>query len=206
MNPEIIIIGAGGHGRVIADIVKSAGDTVLGFLDDGIADSNIYGRILGTVSDCVKFKDKLFIIAIGNNEVRKNISIKYPDLNYYTAIHPSAIISDFAIIGRGTCVMPGAVIAAGAKVGAHCIVNTNAVIEHDCVLEDFVHVSPAAALCGTVSVGEGTHIGAGAVVINNIRIAPHSVIGAGAAVIRNADSPGTYVGVPARRHKNGELP
>lgn len=206
MNPEIIIIGAGGHGRVIADIVKSAGDTVLGFLDDGIADSNIYGRILGTVSDCVKFKDKLFIIAIGNNEVRKSIFLKYPDLNYYTAIHPSAIISDFAIIGRGTCVMPGAVIAAGAKVGAHCIVNTNAVIEHDCTLEDFVHVSPAAALCGTVSVGEGTHIGAGAVVINNIRIAPHSVIGAGAAVIRNADSPGTYVGVPARRHKNGELP
>ena len=201
MKREIIIIGAGGHGRVIADIVKSAGDTVLGFLDDGIADSNIYGRILGTVSDCVKFKDKLFIIAIGNNEVRKNISIKYPDLNYYTAIHPSAIISDFAIIGRGTCVMPGAVIAAGAKVGAHCIVNTNAVIEHDCVLEDFVHVSPAAALCGTVSVGEGTHIGAGAVVINNIRIAPHSVIGAGAAVIRNADSPGTYVGVPARKIK-----
>ena len=206
MNPEIIIIGAGGHGRVIADIVKSAGDTVLGFLDDGIADSNIYGRILGTVSDCVKFKDKLFIIAIGNNEVRKSIFLKYPDLNYYTAIHPAAIISDFAIIGRGTCVMPGAVIAAGAKVGAHCIVNTNAVIEHDCTLEDFVHVSPAAALCGTVSVGEGTHIGAGAVVINNIRIAPHSVIGAGAAVIRNADSPGTYVGVPARRHKNGELP
>ena len=203
MKREIIIIGAGGHGRVIADIVKSAGDTVLGFLDDNPAGSN---SIVGAVNDCVKFKDKLFIIAIGNNEVRKNISIKYPDLNYYTAIHPSAIISDFAIIGRGTCVMPGAVIAAGAKVGAHCIVNTNAVIEHDCVLEDYVHVSPSATLCGTVRVGEGTHIGAGAVVINNIRIAPHSVIGAGAAVIRNADSPGTYVGVPARRHKNGELP
>lgn len=201
MNPEIIIIGAGGHGRVIADIVKSAGDTVLGFLDDGVAGSNICGRILGAVSDCIKFKDKLFIIAIGNNEVRKNISLKYPDLNYYTAVHPAAAVSDSARIGSGTCVMPGAVIAAGAKVGAHCIVNTNAVIEHDCVLEDYVHVSPSATLCGTVRVGEGTHIGACAVAVNNIRIAPHSVIGAGAAVIRNADSPGTYVGVPARKIK-----
>ena len=74
-------------------------------------------------------------------------------------------------------------------------------IEHDCVLEDYVHVSPSATLCGTVRVGEGTHIGACAVAVNNIRIAPHSVIGAGAAVIRNADSPGTYVGVPARKIK-----
>lgn len=198
MNREVIIIGAGGHGRVIADTVKAAGDTALGFLDDNPAGSN---SIVGAVNDCVKFKDKLFIIAIGNNEVRKSIFLKYPDLNYYTAIHPSAIISDFAGIGRGTCVMPGAVIAAGAKVGAHCIVNTNAVIEHDCVLEDYVHVSPSATLCGTVRVGEGTHIGACAVAVNNIAIAPRCIVGAGAAVIRSAEQSGTYVGVPARKIK-----
>ena len=97
--------------------------------------------------------------------------------------------------------MPGAVINAGAVVGKHCIINTGAVVEHDNSLEDYVHISPNAALGGTVRIGEGTHVGIGACVRNNIRICGGYIIGAGAAVVKNITEPGTYVGVPAGKIK-----
>ena len=94
--------------------------------------------------------------------------------------------------------MAGAVINACASVGEHCIINTRAVVEHDNVIEDYVHISPNAALGGTVRVGEQTHIGIGASVRNNIEICEGCIIGAGAAVVKNMTESGTYVGVPAR--------
>lgn len=196
MCKEVIIIGAGGHGRVVADIVKKSGDKVLGFLDDK-NDTDI--NVLGKINDCVKYTDKLFIIAIGNNKIRKEIAEKYPFLKYYTAIHPRAVIADNVVIMEGTCVMANAVINNSAKIGRHSIINTNATVEHDNILSDFVHVSPNAALCGTVVVGEGTHIGAGAVVRNNISITSDCVVGIGAAVVSNIEVSGVYIGVPARK-------
>ena len=95
--------------------------------------------------------------------------------------------------------MPNAVVNAGAKIGCHCIVNTGGIVEHDSVLENFVHVSVGAKLCGTVHVGESTWIGAGAVVRNNLSIGSHCMIGAGAVVVNDIVDAGTYVGVPARR-------
>lgn len=194
MDKEVVIIGAGGHGRVVSDIIKQSGDRVLGFLDDADV-KNL--PMLGKVKDCIKYKDKYVIIAIGNNEIRKKIAEQYPMLNYYTAIHPSAIISPVAKIGKGSCVMSLAVVNSDATIGEHSIINTHATVEHDCIIGDFVHVCPNATLCGTVNVGNNTQIGAGAVVKNNINIAADCVIGVSAAVVKEIKKAGVYVGVPA---------
>ncbi len=147
MNKEIILIGAGGHAKVISDIIKKNHDIVYGYLAD-IAPNDVSLNWLGKIDDYYKYKDKLFIIAIGSNEARKIISDKCKDINYYTAIHPSSIISDKVSIDEGSCVMAGAVINENVKIGKHCIINTNATIEHDDVIEDFVHISPRSVLWG----------------------------------------------------------
>lgn len=203
MSESVIIIGKSGHGKVIADIVLSSGDKVMGFLDDAYTENEtILGfPLLGRVEDSVKYSDCRFIIAIGNAKIRERIADRL-DVEWYTAVHPSAVVSKLDVeIGEGTAVMANAVINPSAKIGRHCIVNTSAVVEHDNVLEDYVHISPKAVLAGTVHVGKSTHIGAGATVINNISIAADSIIGGGAAVIRDISDSGTYVGVPARRKK-----
>ncbi len=195
MSEQVMIIGAGGHGRVIADIIKKSGDTVVGFLDN---DTQKPG-VLGSVSDCFKYPDKKFVIAIGNNGIRKKLAMEYPDLSYYTAVHPAAVIGENVTVGKGTVIMANAVINPGTQVGEHCILNTASVTEHDCRLSDFVHLSPGAVLCGTVTVGEGCHIGANAVVRNNISIEKDIVVGCGGAVVKNLEQPGVYIGVPAKR-------
>lgn len=187
MNRNVIIIGAGGHGQVIGDIVCASGDNLLGFLDDN-------KDCLGKIKDYVNFPDAEFIIGIGNNNIRKELS-KY-NCKWYTAIHPSAIISPSVKIGEGSVVMPNAVINANAVIGKHCIINTGAIVEHDNILEDFVHISPGAKLGGTVHIGEGTWIGIGASVKNNIEICSDTIIGAGALVVKNIKNQGTYIGVP----------
>ncbi len=194
MNKKVIIMGAGGHSKVIADIVKKSGDILMGFLDD----SNTSPQILGCISDCIKYPDNYFIIAIGNNKVRKRICEQYPNIKYYTAVHPNAIIGENVAIGDGSCIMANAVINPSSIIGKHCIINTHATIEHDNVIEDFVHISPGAVLCGTVTVGTATHVGAGAVIRNNVDIAPNCMIGMGATVIHSISKSGTYVGTPAR--------
>lgn len=194
MNKEVMIIGASGHGKVIADIIHKCGDKVYGYLDDDLSKPGV----IGSVSDCEKYKDKFFIIAIGNNKIRKRIAEKYYYLNYYKAIHPTAVLAEDVIIGDGTAVMANAVVNPSARVGKHCIINTSAVIEHDNVICDYVHVSPKTVLCGTVEVGEATHIGAGAVIKNNIKIGSNITIGVGAAVVKNIEKEGIYVGVPAK--------
>lgn len=199
MCKEVIIIGAGGHGKVIADIINKSGDKVIGFLDDGCTEKKVLDYpVLGKTEDCLKYKDKEFFIAIGNNAVRKKISEKYSILKYYTAIHPSAVIAMDVEIGEGSCVMAGVVINTSSKIGKHCIINSGSVVEHDNRLADFVHLSPGAILCGTVSVGECTHIGGGVTVKNNTNIVGDTVLGVGAAVVKDIDIPGVYGGVPAR--------
>lgn len=199
MHKEVIIIGAGGHGKVIADIIEKSGDKVCGFLDDGAENKEVFGYpVLGKTQDCHKFSDKEFFIAIGNNGIRKKIATENNGLKFYTAIHPSAIISRGVEIGIGTCVMAGSVINADTKIGKHVIINSGSVVEHDNILADYVHLSPGAVLCGTVRVGECTHIGAGVTVKNNTSITSDTVIGVGVAVVSDIETSGTYCGVPAK--------
>lgn len=201
MCKEVIIIGAGGHAKVICDIIRKSGDKAVGFLDDSISEGTVIMgmSVLGKTNKIGEYKNKEFIIGIGNNTVRKMFSEKYSDIHFYTAVHPSAVISEGVIIGKGSCVMAGAVINACAHIGEHCIINSSATVEHDCFVGDFSHVSPGAVLCGTVKCGKGVHIGAGAVVKNNIDITDNVIIGAGAVVVKNITNTGTYVGVPAKK-------
>ena len=200
---DVIIIGAGGHGKVIADIVLAAGDRLLGFLDDGRIGQKVLGfPVLGGIQDYVNYKGAEFVIAIGNAQIREQIASDLQDVRWYTAVHPAAVISPLEVtVGDGTVIMANAVINPGASVGRHCIVNTAAVVEHDNRIGDFVHVSVGAKLAGVVSVGKSTWIGVGAAVKNATSICGGCMIGAGAVVVKDITECGTYVGVPARRIK-----
>ena len=199
---RLIIIGAGGHGKVVADIAAKIGYTDICFADDHAEGQCLGFPILGGTAHLAAWNDGAtdFVIGIGNNAVRKKIAEEY-DINWVRLVHPSAQIGLQASIGRGTVVMAGAVINACASVGEHCIINTRAVVEHDNVLEDYVHISPNAALGGTVRVGALTHIGIGASVRNNIDICGGCTIGTGAAVVKNIQDSGVYIGVPTRKIK-----
>ena len=203
MHKDVIIIGAGGHAKVIADIVRKSGDNLVGFLDDSKeAGSEFFDAfILGKTGSYCEYPDKEFIIAIGNNAIRKKIVEQMQGASFYTAIHPTAVIGEGVSVGEGTCVMASAVLNADAKIGKHCIINTASVVEHDNMILDYVHISPAAALAGTVTVGEKTHIGIGVKVKNNTVICADVIVGAGAVVVKNITEAGTYIGVPARKVK-----
>jgi len=193
---NIAVIGASGHGHVVADCVQSNKNLIFkGFFDDDTTKKS-----LGLVANCEKYPEFSFVFGIGNNETRKKIA-SLLHVEWQSVIHPSAIISPSAEIGEGTVVMPGAIINARAKIGKHCIINTGAIIEHDNVIEDYVHISVGAKLGGTVHVGQSTTIGIGAVVKNNISICAGSVVGAGAVVVHDIVEEGIYIGVPAKNIK-----
>lgn len=205
MTKDVIIIGAGGHAKVIADIIEKSGDNLIGFLDDNeeIQNKVIYNnkKVLGKTSDCLRYKDKVFIIGIGNNKVRKLINEQY-NLNWYTAIHPTAIIANNVEIGHGTAIMAGAIINPCTKIGNHCIINTKVSIDHDNNIENYVHISPGSTLCGTVTIEELNWICTGVTIINNIIIKKNNVIGAGTVVVKNIEENNkTYVGIPAKKLK-----
>lgn len=200
MSERVVVIGGGGHAKVVVDCIRASGDTVEGILDDNLAlGTSVLGApVLGKVCDYTRYRNCTFIVAIGNNAVRHKIADML-DVKWYTAIHPTAVVSGYACVGEGTVVLARAVINAGATVGRHCIVNTGAIVEHDNLLADYVHISPGAALGGTVTVGEETHVGIGATIRNNITICAHCVIGAGAVVVKNICETGTYIGIPIRK-------
>ncbi len=202
MHNRLVIIGAGGHGKVVADIALKLGYTDISFLDDNSVGECFNFPIIGTTNDVVALNDEKtdFVIAVGNNLIRKSIAERY-DINWTTLIHPSAVIATSVSIGKGTVVMAGAIINPCAIIGNHCIINTCAVVEHDNLLGDYVHISPNAALGGTVTVGQATHIGIGATVKNNIEICSDCTIGAGAVVVKAIDEVGVYTGVPVRKIK-----
>jgi len=201
-NRPYIIIGAGGHASVIADILFKCGYSVKGFLDDAVAVGTIVlgAKVLGNTDSCMDHPECLFIIGVGDNNTRKRIALSYP-LEYGAAIHPSAVIGRQVGIGRGTVVMAGCVVNPKTAIGEHCIINTGACLDHDNKISDFAHVSPGAVFGGTVFIGSGTHVGIGSCIKNNIVICDDVVIGAGAVVVSDIVEPGTYAGVPARRIK-----
>lgn len=198
---RLVIIGASGHGKVIADIAVKCGYKDIVFLDDNENVKVCAGfPVIGKVSDAVTMEDDK-IVAIGNAEIREKIQIKLSNL--VTLIHPNAVVSRRVEIGEGTVIMAGAVINSDVVIGKGCIINTGASVDHDCKLGDFVHVSVGAHVAGTASIGRNTWVGAGATVSNNVSICGHCMIGAGAVVINNLANPGTYVGIPVRMMKKG---
>lgn len=162
---DLIIIGMGGHSKVVSDIARLNGYQILGYLDDFEPVGIERGLYLGKVETLPTFvRDGVnFVIAIGNNLVRKAIVDRYEglELDYVTLVHPAAIIGSGVEIGRGTVVMPGAIVNAGSIIGEHGIVNTAAAVDHDCRVGDFVHVAQGAVLAGGVVVESGAVVGVG---------------------------------------------
>ena len=204
MKETLIIIGASGHGKVVADIaVKMNQWKNIYFLDDDETVKQCLGfNVIGKVNDAVNYKDESdFFVAVGNNKVRKKImeKIKAQDLNITTLIHPSAAIGLDVKIDIGSVVMAGSIVNSSSIIGIGCIVNTRSSIDHDCVIEEYIHISPGATIAGSVCIKKNSWLGVGCIVTNNINITDDSVIGAGTVVIRDIITSGTYIGIPARR-------
>lgn len=198
---KLIVIGASGHGKVIADIAVRNGYSDIVFLDDNPNIRECAGfPVIGKTADvCCMDGDK--IVAIGNPAVRERIQ---STIQTVTLVHPDAAISRRVTLGEGTVVMAGAVVNSDAVIGKGCIINTGASVDHDCKLSDFVHISIGAHVAGTCRIGQRTWVGAGATVSNNITICGDCMIGAGAVVVKNITKPGTYIGVPAEEKRTSK--
>jgi sugar O-acyltransferase (sialic acid O-acetyltransferase NeuD family) len=201
---KLLIIGASGHGKVVADIANKMNQwQQIAFLDDdGTINERMGLQVIGKTIDAAKFiEDHEFVVAIGNNNTREKIQtqLEKEGATIATLIHPQAVIGENVEIEAGTVVMAGIVINCFSKVGKGCIINTGATIDHDNVIGDYVHISPGAHLAGTVEIGNKSWIGVGAVISNNLNLTNKVCIGAGAVVIKNITEPGTYVGVPVKK-------
>jgi acetyltransferase EpsM len=208
---KLCIIGQGGHSKVVTDIAISAGYTVAGYLDDKFPEFGVMGKYFyGPVSlakELAVEKNMSFVIAIGNNVLRKKIvqMLSLPEDRYAVLVHSSASVSPTVKIGCGTVIMPFSAVNASANVGSHAILNTGSVIEHDNQIGDYVHISPHATLTGEVTIGEGTQVGAGATVIPGVQIGKWCMVGAGATVIDHIPQSEKVVGTPARPITNVRL-
>ena len=199
---SLIIIGAGGHGRVIADIAQKLGVyESISFLDDGGVKHTMGIPVVGKIVDAEKYVNSAdFFVAIGNSKLREEFmeDLLKKGANIPTLIHPSATIGSHVEIGIGTTVMAGVVINPCAKIGKGVILNTCSSIDHDCVIGDYCHIAVGVRIAGTVELGRSVWLGAGSTVKNNVNICANCVIGAGAVVVKDITECGTYVGVPAK--------
>lgn len=204
----ILVLGAGGHAKVVIDALAAIGATVVGIADP---DPKTCGRTILNVpviggDETVEAwaTDEITLAngvgSTGNVSVRREVFERFHSRGYdfETIIHPSAIVSAETEIGVGAQIMAGVIIQPGTRIGLNTIVNTGAQIDHDGSIGDHVHISPGAVLSGTVSVGSGTHIGAGATIIQDITIGDDCLVAAGAVVTRNLADGSRVAGVPAR--------
>jgi sugar O-acyltransferase (sialic acid O-acetyltransferase NeuD family) len=185
---KIYIFGAGGHGKVVCDILQRTGNSVDAFVETSTNKAEHFG--LPVISEKQLPSDKPFqiIIAIGVNNVRAEVAARlvsrYPKLKFINAVHPSATIARSARLGVGVVIAAGSIVGAASEIGDHCVLNTGSQVDHDCRLGDYVSAAPGVVLGGNVSVGPFSYIALGARVIHSIAIGEHSVIGAGATVTR----------------------
>lgn len=202
---KLIILGAGGHGKVVVDLAQRVGYQVIGFLDDSPTKKNVFGfEVLGDLNKMEEYCGEVeFVIALGSGKDRRELD-QSNQVQWATLIHPTACIGMEVKIGEGTVVMANAVINSATTIGRHCIINSGSVVEHDNIIGNYTHISPNVTLGGNVEVGENCHLGIGSVVRNGLGVTGESVVGAGAVVVKNITIRGTYIGVPARciREKN----
>jgi sugar O-acyltransferase (sialic acid O-acetyltransferase NeuD family) len=202
---SLAILGASGHGKVVADAAVLCGWNDIAFFDDNWPYQSMNGSwpVLG---DCSQLLDQCgefdnVIVAIGDNVIRseKSIALIEAGASLATIIHPSSIISPFASIKPGSFVSAGAVIQVGVDIGRFSLINTRAVVEHDCLLGEGVHLSPGALLAGAVSIGDRSWVGIGACVRQRVDISSDVIVGAGAVVVKSIHNSCIVVGSPARR-------
>lgn len=208
---RILILGAGGHGRVVLDILlQAARHEIVGFLDNN---SDIHGRrvdgipVLGAIDDFPILAQQHAIdgllVAIGDNGVRRGLArrVDGADLDLINAVHPSATLARNVMLGRNVVVAAGVVVCAHCQIGDSVILNTGCIVDHQTMIGEGSHICPGVRLAGRVKVEPGTFVGIGATVIPKITLGCESIVGAGSVVIEDVPALATVVGVPARRIK-----
>lgn len=193
---KLRIIGAGGHGKVVADTAEASGYSNIAFLDQLWPEHTNNGR-WKVIGKPAKLDVKMFC-ALGNNNIRARIFEEYHLTDSPVLIHPSVILSPTVKMGIGTLVVAGSVVNADTSIGRGTILNTACSVDHDCLIGDFVHISPGAHLGGGVRVGDGAWIGMGAVMREGIRIGKNVIVAAGAAVVNDIEDGVRVGGIPAR--------
>jgi sugar O-acyltransferase (sialic acid O-acetyltransferase NeuD family) len=204
MKKKLLIIGASGHGKVVADIALKINKwKSVVFLDDDDSLKTSMGiEVIGKSNKAFELiREYDICVAIGNNVVREKLQIELESkgASLPILIHPTAVIGEQVNVGPGTVVMAGVVINCCTTIGKGCIINTGSTIDHDNTIENFTHISPGVHLAGTVKIGQSAWIGIGSIVSNNVNIISGCKLGAGAVVVKDIKEPGTYVGVPVRR-------
>ena len=211
---ELILIGAGGHARVVIEILRRARQNIVAAID---ANPHLHGTSVDGVpvigGDEMAFArkpaDVMLINAVGNASlaigdsglaVRRTIFERFAAKSYRfgSVISPDAMIASTAQLAEGCHIITGVIVHPGSKVGTDSIINTGAQLDHDCIVGAHCHVAPGAVLCGGVTLGDGVHVGAGAVIVQQIHIGAHAVIGAGAVVTADVPAGTTVFGIPAR--------
>jgi sugar O-acyltransferase (sialic acid O-acetyltransferase NeuD family) len=204
---SVILIGAGGHARVLLDILRASGIAVVGAVDKQKAPGSKLGDVEVLGSDEVlrghdpsKIRLVNAVGSTGDNQARERIFVQMKSLgfSFETLVHPSAIVSSSALVREGAQIMAGAIVQSGARIESNVIINSGAIVEHDCVIESHAHVAPGVVLSGSVRVGKGAHLGTGATVIQGIEIGSYSLVGAGAVVVSNVPDRTQVLGIPAR--------
>jgi sugar O-acyltransferase (sialic acid O-acetyltransferase NeuD family) len=204
---RVFVYGAGGHGKVVGDILVAKGETEFaGFVDDNgeLVGATVMGFLVVGNGEWLRQEalnsPVVVAMGIGGSRSRQLIAecCSQRGIEILTLVHPAATVSRTARLGTGTVVMAGAVVNAEAKVGAAVIVNTGAAVEHDVEIGDYAHVAPNAAMGGGSRLGAFSHLGLGAVVLQGVSIGCHTVVGAGAVVVRNLPDHVVALGVPAR--------
>lgn len=204
MTKGNLIIGAGGHGKVIADMMLRQGMQVIGFVDDDpstIGHSILNLPVLGKTLQWRDFAPDGMVVAVGNNTIRQKIIERLEQDTsppWITVIHPNAVIANSVQIGEGTVILAGAVINVDTRVGKHSIINSGATVDHDGRIGNFVHIAPGVNLAGGVSIGKGTLMGIGSHAIPYSTIGEWVTVGAGATVIDDIADKLTVIGTPAR--------
>ncbi|SFG62786.1 acetyltransferase [Pedobacter insulae] len=198
------VIGAGGHAKVVIDIIKSHNNKIEGVWAENCITPTFLDYPLNNYSEFKQLNTHRFIIAIGNNQVRKRIANELMTSSA-EIVHPSCSLSASVVMGAGCVCMANTTINADVVIGDHVIINSNASVDHDCKIANFVHISPQVGLAGNVTIGEGTHVGIGATVIPGVKIGKWATIGAGAVVIRDVPDYAVVVGNPGKIIKYNKI-
>jgi len=208
MNKQLLILGAGGHAKVVIDTALAMGMSIVGLVDDN---TNLWGKkllgfpILGGFEEIKKYSQIQLIHGIGNNKVRRKLAEQFCQHEFASLIHPRAYLGKDSSIGRGSVVFANAIIQPCAKIGDHCIINTAATVDHDCIVEDFVHLAPGTHLTANVEIKSGVFLGAGCIAIPGTKIGSWTTVGAGSTIIKSLEAGSLAVGTPAKIIKQQDL-